>query len=1085
MFPQLASTADTLTKVSSLVSGVGTDAHIYDDPEDGNIPTLLASKYDAEKAQGMKRLIALMSQGQDVSNFFPQVVKNVASQSLEVKKLVYIYLVHYAEQRPDEALLSINTFQRDLSDINPLVRAWALRSMSGIRVRVVVPLVVIAVSKCARDPSPYVRRSAANAILKLTALDHELQRDRLEELAFLLLSDSSAAVVGAAAAAFMAVCPEHLSLLGPRFRKLCELLSDVEEWGQVVLMDILIRYVVARYGLPSNSAALTNSWSQWTPKHVNLNSASSLDKDDISHQTFIVTGKGADEDRETIATQTLLHTKYHNAYGSNSRGKAVADSYQSASSEEAYEDNRDVRSLLQCTLPLLSSRNSGVVVAASAIHWMLAAKQEIKIIIKPLLFLLRSSPDSQYVVLSNIAMLVEAMPDLFENQYEDLFIRASDADHVRALKLDILVSIATESSISAILQEFQAYVRDPNREFAAQTVNAIGRCALRLTSITSDCMKGLLMLATNHQNNLHVMDETNREENLSDRYKVLQKSSKPNAKKGEIEDKYSKEAMVVTEAVLAISAIIQKDPVGQEKEFAWLIHKMDLIRVPAARAVVIWMVGEHSSVGTHVPGMVPVVLRYLAASFTRESDETKLQILNTTAKVALRSQATTDKQLLQTVLLVLEYVLNLGIHDSNYDIRDRACMLRRLLICLPRHISDVDRMDYALSLTESTNGSVDLIGKMSIDKGKKTLPEPMDTHLDGDPYYHDVSTYSFCSCTGKGECSNVLTELAKSILLFPKPVPVLPTLSAVSSRFLLGSMSHIVQHTAPGYRPLPDLRSIPEGGSSPNMSIMDTLQFKSASRQNDKFAEDSQSTSNDVEEENSIRSYSAESGDEENNYRDEEYSDGSSYRSRSEASSEDEPQSIKPARRKNFSGQSGLNSAVTLEIETVHIASKYEKSSSKLGALISLSDSEMGISETLAQEELSKNMNNTSLSVSGLTSKVDLESWLQSSSSNPPVSESNLDERHEVPSGYQMLSVKADNIEPKKYKLLDFTNGAGLEVEYYFSRTTSIYSQSMACVRLLFHNRSSETLLGVTVMALDSPDSVLEPSTSNLKASSL
>ncbi|KAJ7568610.1 hypothetical protein O6H91_01G040000 [Diphasiastrum complanatum] len=237
-----------------------------------------------------------------------------------------------------------------------------------------------------------------NAILKLTALDHELQRDRLEELAFLLLSDSSAAVVGAAAAASMAVCPEHLSLLGPRFRKLCELLSDVEEWGQVVLMDILIRYVVARYGLPSNSAALTNSWSQCTPKHVNLNSASSLDKDDISHQTFIVTGKGADEDRETIATQTILHTKYHNAYGSNSRGKAVADSYQSASSEEAYEDNRDVRSLLQCTLSLLSSRNSGVVVAASAIHWMLAAKQEIKIIIKPLLFLLRSSPDSQYVV---------------------------------------------------------------------------------------------------------------------------------------------------------------------------------------------------------------------------------------------------------------------------------------------------------------------------------------------------------------------------------------------------------------------------------------------------------------------------------------------------------------------------------------------------------------------------------------------------------------------------------------------------------------------------------------------------------------
>jgi hypothetical protein len=33
-----------------------------------------------------------------------------------VKNLVYIFLVRYAERKPDEALLSINTFQKDLSD---------------------------------------------------------------------------------------------------------------------------------------------------------------------------------------------------------------------------------------------------------------------------------------------------------------------------------------------------------------------------------------------------------------------------------------------------------------------------------------------------------------------------------------------------------------------------------------------------------------------------------------------------------------------------------------------------------------------------------------------------------------------------------------------------------------------------------------------------------------------------------------------------------------------------------------------------------------------------------------------------------
>lgn len=85
-------------------------------------------------------------------------------------------------RRPDEALLAINTFQKDLSDINPLVRAWALRAMSGIRVRVVLPLVVMAINKCARDPSPYVRRCAAHAIPKVYSLDHDQHIEALEEV---------------------------------------------------------------------------------------------------------------------------------------------------------------------------------------------------------------------------------------------------------------------------------------------------------------------------------------------------------------------------------------------------------------------------------------------------------------------------------------------------------------------------------------------------------------------------------------------------------------------------------------------------------------------------------------------------------------------------------------------------------------------------------------------------------------------------------------------------------------------------------------------------------------------------------------
>lgn len=56
----------------------------------------------------------MVAKGKDASELFPAVVKNVVSSNLEVKKLVYVYLVRYAEEQQDLALLSISTFQRGL-----------------------------------------------------------------------------------------------------------------------------------------------------------------------------------------------------------------------------------------------------------------------------------------------------------------------------------------------------------------------------------------------------------------------------------------------------------------------------------------------------------------------------------------------------------------------------------------------------------------------------------------------------------------------------------------------------------------------------------------------------------------------------------------------------------------------------------------------------------------------------------------------------------------------------------------------------------------------------------------------------------
>ena len=173
----------------------------------------------------------MMSTGRDVSTFFAAVVMNLAQDSFEVKVLVYIYLVRTAEQKADEALLSINSFQKDLAHPNPRVRALALRVMSSIRVDVIVPVVILAVRKCAVDVSPYVRKAAAHAIPKVFRLDKTRQHE-LVEIIETMLRDAAPFVLSSAVAAFQEVCPDRVDLIHRHFRKICRMLVDMDGGGR-------------------------------------------------------------------------------------------------------------------------------------------------------------------------------------------------------------------------------------------------------------------------------------------------------------------------------------------------------------------------------------------------------------------------------------------------------------------------------------------------------------------------------------------------------------------------------------------------------------------------------------------------------------------------------------------------------------------------------------------------------------------------------------------------------------------------------------------------------------------------------------
>lgn len=535
-----------------------------------DLKQMLDSNKDGLKLEAMKRIIGMVAKGRDASELFPAVVKNVVSANLEVKKLVYVYLVRYAEEQQDLALLSISTFQRALKDPNQLIRACALRVLSSIRVPVIVPIMMLAIKDAVTDMSPYVRKTAAHAIPKLYNLDPE-QKEELIQVIEKLLSDKTTLVVGSAVMAFEEVCPERIDLIHKNYRKLCNLLVDVEEWGQVIIINMLTRYARTQF--------------------IDPNAGEEVDDKE----------KPFYEDEEETEDQEVLAK----------RPKPM---------------DPDHRLLLRNAKPLLQSRNAAVVLAVAQLYQHIAPRSEVSLVARALVRLLRSHREIQAVVLTNIASMSTRRKDMFEPYLKSFFVRSSDPTHIKALKLEVLTNLATDTNISVILREFQTYIGSSDKEFVAATIQAIGRCASNIREVTDTCLSGLVTLLSNR-------DES-----------------------------------VVGESVVVIRKLLQSETVGHKDIISHMARLMDNIKIAMARASILWLLGEYCD---KVPKIAPDVLRKMAKTFVYEEDIVKLQILTLATKLYLTN--------LKQTRLLCQYVYNMAKYDTNYDIRDRARLTRALV----------------------------------------------------------------------------------------------------------------------------------------------------------------------------------------------------------------------------------------------------------------------------------------------------------------------------------------------------------------------------------------------------------------------
>ena len=561
--------------------------------------------------------------------FFSAVIKNVASPNIEIKKLVYIYLLHYAESEPDLALLSINTIQKSLSDQNPQVRAMALRVMSGIRVPVISQIVSLAIKRGIADMSPHVRKAAALAIPKCYSLDPGTLPQLLDYISS-LLADKQYFVVGPAVVAFLEVCPDRIDLIHKHYRALVRKLVDMDEWGQLATLRLLTMY--ARKSFPRRTKR--------RKKH---------------------TKKGFYDDE-----------------GSAGEGDD--------SGEEVQVLDTDLELFVHACKPLLSSRNSAVIVSVVRCMLHLGTPEDLDAAIGPLVALLRSSQGIQYVAMYNIVAVCLLRPQSFVRYATHFLVRATDSSDISRLKFEILTLIFPHCEPhfrEMILSELEHFTRSTNDDLVQESVRAIGRCAHNDTSATMRCLRLLLKQISSQDGNL------------------------------------------VAESLTVIRHLIQQDPQAHAKTVVHLAKNLDKTTNPQARATIIWLVGEFAGLPED-ENIAPDVLRILAKGFADESEAAKLQIVLLAAKVYLHylirnaplqstepaqetasvppengssmggnsigdmpiengwqestSNPASDAQDTHPIPLLWTYILHLTRYDTSYDLRDRARLYRALLV---------------------------------------------------------------------------------------------------------------------------------------------------------------------------------------------------------------------------------------------------------------------------------------------------------------------------------------------------------------------------------------------------------------------
>ncbi|BGP27473.1 beta-adaptin [Rhodotorula toruloides] len=489
-----------------------------------------------------------MTVGKDVSGLFPDVLKNMQTDDLEQKKLVYLYLMNFAKTQPDLVILAVNTFVKDTEDPNPLIRALSIRTMGMLRSEKILDYIADPLRKCLRDENPYVRKTAALGVMKLYDMKPSLAIENgfvsmLQEM----VTDSNPMVVANAVVALTeiqeAAEDEAIFVLDSQtLSRLLIALGECTEWGRIAIMGAVARYQA--------------------------------------------------------------------------------------------EDEKEAEHICERVIPQFQHANGSVVLAAikvimihmENVHREDFVKNVLRKMAPPLVTLVSSAPEVQWVALRNINLILQKRPDVLSNEMRVFFCKYNDPPYVKVEKLEIMIKLVTEKNVDTFLSELKEYASEVDVDFVRKSIRAIGQCAVKIEGAAERCVNVLLDLIS------------------------------------------TRVSYVVQESIVVIKDIFRRYPQRYEGIIPTLCASLDELDEPEAKASLIWILGEYADKIENADDLIGSFLD----TYADEPVQVQLQTLTAAVKLFLH-RPEEAQALVQRVLALATKTAD------SADLRDRAYIQWRLL----------------------------------------------------------------------------------------------------------------------------------------------------------------------------------------------------------------------------------------------------------------------------------------------------------------------------------------------------------------------------------------------------------------------